>query len=152
MSNKIVDCRDNIVTTIGSIKKHSTTTLGDGTTYTYQVTPSAVSKDFEHWTNVHDFPSVYVTIDDSSHEALPSKVYRKEQLYIVTCYVKNNNDLDDILNNLVRDIEVALHQDPHRGGNAQGGSWIVNITRETRVFKPYGIAEIEVTAIMHDQA
>ena len=139
---------DDMVDAVKTIEKGDVVQDAEGNDYTYQETPRIVSKDFELWTNVKSFPAVFVNSETADFDGYKQRRYRSEDLFVITCYVKNNSDIEDRLDEVVCDVIMAISQDIKRGGIASG-TILSRAEFETRLIRPYGMAELFVRVLYH---
>jgi len=139
---------ENMVDSLKLIKKDDEVQkFGGEGTHQYSHTPGEVSLDFDEWAHVRYFPAIFVNSQAQSFEGNPGRYYKSTWDILVTIYVKNNEDLEEILSDVIDDVVVALHQDVKRGGNAVA-TYLSRAEIESR-FRPYGMAELTFTVTYH---
>jgi hypothetical protein len=139
---------DNLVETFKAIHKGDKVQKADGTDYEYKETPRLVSTNFKLWADAGHYPSIFVNTDNGEFEGYPTKQYRDSDQFVITCYVKDNHQVEEELDDVMSDVIIAMHQDVKRGRLASG-TLLNRVETETRLIKPYGMAEIFITVLHH---
>lgn len=138
----------NIVSELQKIKQGTTVKDFEGNDYAYLTTPGFVGDDFEIFKQVRNFPAIFVNGDTQSFEGQPSRRYRSSWDILLTVYVKSDHHIEQRMSDVIDDIIVALSQDITRGGYVNA-TYIVSADVQTRLFKPYGLAELTFTVVYY---
>jgi len=146
------DIKANFLSTLRSVKRGSTITLADGTTYRYLHTFGKVDGDIEPIDTVGQcMPAAYVTMGDSEENWQPSRMCKSEVSFVLTFYIHQDNKLDDYASEIWEDVLFACMQDITRGGYAVK-CLLDKTLLNTESFAPYGIMEMFFTVTHFVQA